>query len=396
MRVLILSPFNPKYLQQYLDTIVEEDINISANSVHGLVEGFIKRGIKVDIVTINYSVYNTNCYKGNNVNISVVGGKQKFSYFNHAPFHCILAYRIIKSMNKYIDYTDVILANWSYEYSLAAMKYRLDKPVFSVVRDWAPYIFKSVRFYLKPFWLRRILLQLFILNSSKINIIANSVYTKERICSMIKSKPISVIPNSISSDCILHKPKSSIYKYTFVSITATLTSKRKNIETLLYAFCEFRRKYNSATLAIIAPVDSIIKQWKKKGLLENVFFLGSMHKSGVLSVIDDSMIMVHPALEETFGNTLIESMARCVPVIGGKNAGAVPWVLGYGNNGCLCNVGDPQSICEAMFYVYENADYRKELIRNGLVYISNNFSDNVVCDSYIKTFQSKINEDTCN
>ena len=395
MKILVLSPFNPKFLQEYLDSQVAKDINISANSVHTTIEGFIKMGHDVIIVTLDMASRSSKYYYGKQVQIYVVGGRFLFSYFNYAPLHTILAHKMIRVIDKMVLDFDVIFANWSYEYSLAALRYKCTRPVISVVRDWAPYIIKGVHIYLKPFWLRRIKLQKKILLDKKITIIANSIYTKERINSICPDREIKIIPNPIKKNFIIDKSIKKEKKYTFITLSATLTSKRKNIEGLLIAFSKFRKEYTQATLAIVGPPinhTKLYRKWNNSGLLKNVFFLGSMLHEQVINAIDDSLIMVHPSLEETFGNTLIEAMARCVPVIAGKDSGAVPWVLDYGNCGILCDVNDSDDLCKKMITLYTDKNLQSSVVKSATLYLNNKFVDNIVCESFVELFNNCIYE----
>ena len=57
-------------------------------------------------------------------------------------------------------------------------------------------------------------------------------------------------------------------------------------------------------------------------------------------------ILLHTALEETFGNIFIESMIRGVPVIAGKDSGAAPEIVrGYG---LLVDVTDIEQIINGL------------------------------------------------
>ena len=53
-------------------------------------------------------------------------------------------------------------------------------------------------------------------------------------------------------------------------------------------------------------------------------------------------ILLHTALEETFGNIFVESMVRGVPVIAGKNSGAAAEVVK--GHGLLVDVTDVDQI----------------------------------------------------
>jgi glycosyltransferase involved in cell wall biosynthesis len=79
-----------------------------------------------------------------------------------------------------------------------------------------------------------------------------------------------------------------------------------------------------------------------------VVLLGWLDRDDLKDLLDSASALVLPSLEETFGNVLLEGMARRVEVIGGRASGAVPAVLGQGKYGILCDVTSPEALCAAM------------------------------------------------
>ena len=128
--------------------------------------------------------------------------------------------------------------------------------------------------------------------------------------------------------------------------------------------------------------------------INNVFFCGPKKRNEVLSIIDNSLCLVHPSKEESFGNTIIESMARCKVVIGGKDSGAVPYVLRDGKCGCLCDVNDYEEMASAMLKVIEDDVYRVSLIHSAtdtlMEYYANSVCIRRHIDLYTRESQSSI------
>jgi len=100
--------------------------------------------------------------------------------------------------------------------------------------------------------------------------------------------------------------------------------------------------------------------------------------------------MVHPALEESFGNTLVEAMARKVPIIAGINSGAVPWVVG--DNGMLIDVGNERLIQDAIEVLIKNPERLKEYSENGFQNAYNRFRLSNIAQQYIKKFNEILGE----
>lgn len=71
-------------------------------------------------------------------------------------------------------------------------------------------------------------------------------------------------------------------------------------------------------------------------------------------------LLLHPALEESFGVVVAEAMALGLGVVAGAASGAVPWVVGPvdAKSGCaagvLTDVRDASSIASALAEAFDN------------------------------------------
>ena len=181
-------------------------------------------------------------------------------------------------------------------------------------------------------------------------------------------------------------------KPVLVSISQDLMDKRKNYTRLLYAFKNFCKEHPNATLYLIGSYNSnhpIYKYWEKERLLQNVTLLGFIDHEKLIELLDKASVLIHPSLEESFGNTLLEGIARRIPVIGGEKSGAVPYVLGHGKYGILCNVEDTKDIQEAMekaIRIEENIS----TINAASEYILENLNENVISQRHIILFEEKL------
>ena len=89
-------------------------------------------------------------------------------------------------------------------------------------------------------------------------------------------------------------------------------------------------------------------------LLEDCVLCGAADRTRLINLLDSSDTLFHPSLEESFGNVLIEGLARGLHVIGGIYSGAVPYVLENGRLGSLCNIKDIHKIAEQIIDAYNN------------------------------------------
>src|SRR5690606_32710671 len=110
----------------------------------------------------------------------------------------------------------------------------------------------------------------------------------------------------------------------------------------LLAFQQLLIKYPDAHLSLIGSPftekSTRVQEWANKGLLKQVSLIGRVNHDELTIYLDRARIFVTPSIEETFGNTLLEAMARKVPIVAGKDSGAIPYVLEKGRAGFLCDV----------------------------------------------------------
>lgn len=176
----------------------------------------------------------------------------------------------------------------------------------------------------------------------------------------------------------------------FISIASSLTESRKNIKALLEAFHIFHNKHLDSCLKLVGGGLEIgtpsYVEYKALGLLDSVDILGQLKHDDLIKEIDNSTCLVHPSLEETFGNILVEGMARCVPVIGGKNAGAVPQVLENGACGILCDVENVNSMVVAMEQAI-NKEYSRVIVGNATKTIREKYSSDSIVERHIELYE---------
>jgi L-malate glycosyltransferase len=86
----------------------------------------------------------------------------------------------------------------------------------------------------------------------------------------------------------------------------------------------------------------------ERHIAEGITFVGPLPHELVLDALTKADILVHPALEESYGMAIGEAQLAGVPVIGGASSGGVPWALDYNQAGRLVDVRSSRSIAAAM------------------------------------------------
>ncbi|WP_372773930.1 glycosyltransferase family 4 protein [Mangrovibacterium sp.] len=367
--------------------ISENNFENSAPAVNTLIISFLKSGHFVRLFTLSTSEN----FVLKEKNIEIFGVKNYDTYPGKYIWgHYSNATRLKPVLANNLSGLDVLHAQWTYCYAYAASGFTDKIPVFCTVRDWTSIIWKMESLKNKITWSVNYIMNKQVFSNRKINFIANSQYT----ASLIKKKykrEVPVIPNSIKDDFMRMGSPEYPENLEILCISSS-NDKRKNIKTLLYAFQKIAHKYPKAHLNLIGPpfYDSSrdLKPWKQENLLKNVSLHGKVNHKDLIDFIDRARLFVTPSLEETFGNTLLESLSRKVPVIAGKNSGAIPYVLDNGRLGLLCDVSKWEEIYQAIEFLYLNPKEAQSLAEKGFELIFQKYSEVTICNQHIDLYSN--------
>lgn len=395
MRIGIVGPFNPAFISEYLEDNNIPSVNGAATAVNTLVRELLDQGQEVKIFTQHTLLpQDYRKLKGKNVEVCLIpsGILPRWLGFHQLLVgQLYLPKRIAKVIKNEIDNLDVIHAHWTYEYARAASLLSDRIPVFDTVRDWCPYQLSIMQGRGKLDWLLKNITFQKVMSDENITFIANSNYTHKKIIEAYPRKNVPIIPNPIDKSWILEEKKEKT-QHQIVSIATGLLSSRKNIGTLLEAFVMYRQKYNKAELHLVGSYNNnnkVYRSWEKNGLLEGVILHGALDHDELAALLDQMSCLIHPSLEETFGNILLEAMSRCVPCIGGVDAGAVPDVLGHGKYGLVCDIKSPKAIYEAMVKISDPI-ISQQLQRNATKMLKENYSSDIIATKHIEMFKGSI------
>lgn len=248
---------------------------------------------------------------------------------------------------------DVVHAHWSYEFAMAAIESGLPSLVTchdapQVVLSHTKDLYRIFRYFLA----RKVLAR-----ASYVS--AVSPYLEARIAKYV-NVPIRVVPNPVvmpTYDETKLGRKSLVLDAPRLIMVINGWTPLKNARPALLAFSAYRQRVPNATLVLVGrdfELGGPAATWAaRQEIAEGMTFLGEMPHGHLLALLADIDLLVHPALEETFGMAIAECMARGVPVVGGANSGAVPWMIGQG--GITCDVSSPVAIAEAISQVLRDS-----------------------------------------
>lgn len=397
MDIAVVSVFDVSLLEEYVypeyrERIRQLDSNFTP-AVSALVMEWLRKGENIIVFTQDVKATEVEIFHGERVSAYVA--PRIPSYKKALSLGAATSMTIRKLFRLYKGNIDAVSAHWTRDYAIAAGHYIGKVPVFVTVRDIMPNILAratSDRLRWRYIWLQNE----YVMHHKGYRFIANSEYTAHEV-KRLWGHDIPVIPNSVAiperKQTDADSGQRRFAKNVISSISLSdLDNTWKNIPSLLEAFRIFRKNHNEAVLNLVGPYftegNPIVEEYRKSGLMDGVRLMGRRSPDEVRDILTSSTMMVHPSLEETFGNTLIEAQALGVPVVGGRQSGAVPWVLDQGETGYLCDVSSPQDIAETMLQVADNPEEALEKARKGRQRCAQKYSIGAVADRYLQVFQS--------
>jgi glycosyltransferase involved in cell wall biosynthesis len=111
-------------------------------------------------------------------------------------------------------------------------------------------------------------------------------------------------------------------------------------------------------------------------------FVKDVHK--LLPSID---IVVHPALKEGLGISLLQASAAGIPIVATR-VGGIPECVIDQRNGLVVKQGCSESLKKAIIRLIENPDLRDVLGKNGVEVIKEKFSIPLMVDKYYELYKN--------
>lgn len=287
---------------------------------------------------------------------------------------------------------DVVHAHWSYEFAWAAQQTGL--PLVITCHD-SPFL--VARLYAKSSptrslyrWLRAGMAWYVLRNAKRVT--AVSPYMKDQIQPLCQCS-VSVVPNPIGEQVwqlAQHRRGEGLR----LAMICNGWSQRKNPETCLRAFSLIAERFPNSELHAFGhdfgPGERAQKWWVEKSLTGNVIFHGSRSHVEVLRALSGCDVLLHSALEESFGMVLAEAMALGVLVIAGRSSGAVPWVVGEA--GCLVDITRPEEMADVAISLISDPGQYDCLAQQARASIYERFRVELVVAAYEHEYMAALND----
>lgn len=396
MRIGLVTPFNPAAFPDRLGPDVPQ-LHRGATAVHILAEELLAQGHELTVFTSYPGAGPVREWKDLRTEDGTLPAQGSLRVIavprsGSLPLpgkRLAVARRLRKVLALEIGNLDVLHAQWTYDYALAAGAFAKRIPTFCSVRDWAPLQLQmQTAWDGRLYWLQSLYISRKVLKNKHIRFIANSQYTKDCLLQDDPAKEVILLPNPIRKATILQERTWYPEHPVLVSVCQSIDA-RKNIGTLLEAFRRYRKEQPEAELHLGGNdcVEGHPKLAPWKDLMEGVHLHGWLDRDALNDLLDRASVMVLPSLEETFGNVLLEGMARRVAVVGGRDSGAVPDVLGQGKYGILCDVRDPEDLCRAL-----RSAERREQVDAATAYILREYASDRIAQKQVEIYRSFVAE----
>lgn len=175
---------------------------------------------------------------------------------------------------------------------------------------------------------------------------------------VVEHKPNIVIPNPVRSDLPVHEDNES-----GIIVTASRLVPQKNLPMLIEAFEIVLEKHPDCELHIFGqgPLEAELQQLIcKKKLQDNIKLLGFDKK--VCQKMNEAEIFVLSSNYEGMSNSMLEALGMGMPVVVTDcPIGGARMLIKDGKNGLLVPVGDKKNMADAITYLLENPEKRKEM-----------------------------------
>lgn len=289
---------------------------------------------------------------------------------------------------------DIIHAHWTYEFAAAALDSGIPSLVTCHDSPWAILKIQRDLYRLGRYWMARSVLR----RARHLTVV--SPYLIDELRSLARA-PLHVVPNPLPDGVFSSGGIRSARDYNQhppqIAMLLNGWSARKNPEAGLRAMRLIRAIHPDATMHLYGPgygQGEQAQRWaNEQQLADGLVFHGWTPYTQTMRELAGMDLLLHPAIEESFGMTIAEAMAQGLPVVAGERSGAVPWVLGgHGCGGELVDVRSPEAIAQAVLSILSDPALYARYSAQGHERAIHNFSASSVARAYLEHYRRVLKE----
>ncbi len=380
----MLGPLAPAQLRDLLDPGGLPDElpqGLGGPPVNLLVRELVRRGRRVLVVGLDRAVKDELVLEGPNLKIILGPYRQRPARDFFAAERAFVQGVLRR------ERPDVVHAQWTYEWALAAQASGL--PHVITAHD-AP--LSILRFDHRPYRIAKTMMAYRVLPRAK-RVVSVSPYVAAHLSRyMLYRGGKEVIPNGMPDSLFALGPVARpVGRPVTFATSLNGWAGRKNGQVAIEAFARVRRGHPEAKLIMFGlghgPGEEARRWARERGFGDGIEYVGRVPYETVIDRLAREVdVLVHPALEEAQGMVLLEAMALGLPTIAGARSGGTRWTLDDGKAGLLVDVTDPVAVAQAMAGLADDEDKRTEWGRRGRELTMRRFHIRVVADQYERIY----------
>mgnify|MGYP004444746233 FL=1 len=393
MRIVIISPFNPMSVADYLSADSRRllfDNHVDSSSINSLVRGLLAEGHHITMVSSHAASGDDVRLNGEQIDVRLVSERKPLRW-RLVPSFYFTVLRLRRALRQVLGNADVLHAHWTYIHAMAAVPFAKSLPSLCTVRDWHPLLTSMNAYEGRMDSIYHGIAFRRVMACRYLHFVANSQYTSRYLASRLHATDIPIVPNSVREDFVMTGTRTYPDSIRLLSIQQYIDDPRKNMHRLLDAFAIVAAEHPDARLRIVGNFStddaSVFRHASELGLADKVEFLGKRSHLDLIPLFDSASALIHPSLEETFGNIFLEAFGRRLPAIGGRESGAVPQVLGDGRYGILCDVTSADDMARAILSLHDSSIDRQSLVAAAYDNLIAHYTAEAVARQYVKLYE---------
>lgn len=170
--------------------------------------------------------------------------------------------------------------------------------------------------------------------------------------------------------------------------------REKGIFDLVEAFSHVRASGVQANLRIIGTGDAdstrtIQDMARQRGVEDTIQFLGHLNHQQIVSEMQQTAFLVHPAWVDFSPNSVYESMTAGLSVIGTK-VGGLPYMIIEGETGYLTEPRNPFALATCIKSLLANNTAQQQMGTNAMHKMRTRFEESRIVESLISIYKNMI------
>lgn len=377
----MVGPAAPREFAAYLPCDAESlPRGLGGSPVNLLTKELLRRGRRVTLFTLDPALAGEQVFRGEQ--FTVCAGPYRPRARDRAlDFFAVERACLRAALAR--EAPDVVHAQWTYEFALAALA--AGRPTVVTAHDAPINVLRHNRSAYRL--IRTLMAWRAVRRTARLVAVSPHVEAHLRRYRFLRGD-VRVVPNGLPDEVFAPASRAeSASRETVFGTVLNGWGHYKNGQAAIAAFAAVRKSVAGARLMMFGaghgPGEEAERWAVANGMRDGIDFVGMLpHAELLRRVARDVDVLVHPALEEAQPMSVIEAMSQGIPVIGGRHSGGVPWTLDDGRAGILVDVTDPAAIAGAMLGLANDTATRLAWGERGRQLALSRYHIRVVADAY--------------